>query len=221
LAPYLSRLSLEYDVPVYIYQTDIVEISSRRYLISTDRSYRNVYLFESTPRPIPKEAEGYCGLYREALNSNSPIYQFLCFFKIIEAVKQRRRQLAAELQNHPDKATLLRREGEIIPEDREYGGRNFLLSVFSTMNFLPLDDLALAQFFPEESLGKRFSAVIQKHLEPIRNKVAHALLDDTGDISVFVDEMIEVDQTRYWLPVTKCIARRMLQNEFPDVFGDK
>jgi hypothetical protein len=205
VAPLLSRFCIEYDVPVHIYQTDVVEISSKQRLLTIERPYRDVRLVQWSPRTVPKEAEGYCSLYREALNNNSPVYQFLCFFKIIEAIRQRRRRIGDELKNSPGRATVLHRDGESVPSDREYGLRNFLISVFSTMNFLPLDDLALAQCFPEEILGKRFGAIIQENLVPVRNKIAHALIDGTGGISLFFDEVAEIDQVRHWLPLTKCI----------------
>jgi len=39
----------------------------------------------------------YASLYREALNSNSAIYRFLCLFKIIEGIIARRNRIATEV----------------------------------------------------------------------------------------------------------------------------
>ena len=63
---------------------------------------------------IPKfdhEFRFYAGMYREALNTDSPVYRFLCFFKIIEGLKGRRGRIAKELDGEA-----LSRNGEILPD---------------------------------------------------------------------------------------------------------
>ena len=45
---------------------------------------------------MSKEFRSPAGLHREALNSNTPAFQFLCYYKILEGIKKRRQRLIAE-----------------------------------------------------------------------------------------------------------------------------
>jgi hypothetical protein len=62
------------------------------------------------------------------------------------------------------------------------------------------------------------NALIDGELTDLRNDVAHALSDATGNAALSVDEALHLDRVDTWLPLTKCIVRRMLKNEFPKEF---
>jgi len=70
-----------------------------------------------------------------------------------------------------------------------------------------------ALFFPLEALGKKVSHVIDQHLRPIRLRIAHAVLD-SGELTLSPDEPNEERELIKWLPLAKCVARRMLKNDF-------
>ena len=58
--------------------------------------------FQTTPlvthanSALNPDFRGYASLYRQGLNSDSPVFQFLCYFRIIESVRRRRARLGSE-----------------------------------------------------------------------------------------------------------------------------
>jgi hypothetical protein len=78
--------------------------------------------------------------------------------------------------------------------------------------------MALSSIFPAEALGKKFGYVIDKILTPLRVDVAHALSSASGELTLSVDEILHTQNVNKWLPLTKCIVRRMLKDEFPAEF---
>jgi hypothetical protein len=77
--------------------------------------------------------------------------------------------------------------------------------------------------FPSESAfaftgirRRKFNRIIYDDLRPLRHAVAHSLLDDK-EIAVPDDELMNRKLSK-WLPLTKCIVRRVLKNEFPYEF---
>jgi methylamine utilization protein MauJ len=96
LAPLLSNWSLQLDVPLVVYQVDLLEIGSGATRMTFMPPFQTTPLVCGPRAALTSDIRGYASLYREALNSNSPVYQFLCYFKIIESVRQRRARLGAE-----------------------------------------------------------------------------------------------------------------------------
>jgi hypothetical protein len=84
LSPVLSRLSLLLDIPLNIYRTTIKELASHSFMTSLSIPYTNKPSVAFDNYPPDKEFSKFASLYREALNSNSSNYQYLCFYKIIE-----------------------------------------------------------------------------------------------------------------------------------------
>ena len=78
--------------------------------------------------------------------------------------------------------------------------------------------MALTSIFPNEVLGKSFKHVIDKDLYPLRVDVAHAISSQSGELTLTVDELLHTQNLNKWLPLTKCIVRRMLKNDFPEDF---
>jgi hypothetical protein len=77
-------------------------------------------------------------------------------------------------------------------------------------------DLDLKSIFLDEACGRKFNRIIYDDLRPLRHAVAHSLLDDK-EIAVPDDELMNRKLSK-WLPLTKCIVRRVLKNEFPYEF---
>ena len=78
--------------------------------------------------------------------------------------------------------------------------------------------MTLESIFRAEAVGKKFGDVIDKILAPLRVNVAHALSLKSGELTLSVDELLHTQQVNSWLPLTKCIVRRLLKDEFPNEF---
>jgi len=97
LAPALSSMSVYLDIPMHIYQVDLEELRTGSRRMSLLAPFKEVPMFR-LPGEMDSELRAYASLYREALISNSPNYQFLCFYKIIEGVRKRQERLTKREQ---------------------------------------------------------------------------------------------------------------------------
>lgn len=79
------------------------------------------------------------------------------------------------------------------------------------------DDLDLKSIFLQEARGKKFPRIIDDNLRPLRDGIAHAVLDDE-ELVISADKTANSRKLIEWLPLTKCIVRRMLKNAFPKEF---
>ena len=188
ITPFLSTLSFEYDVPVQIAQVDSVENSTGNRRMSYVCPYPVKGMEELSFGVDDPEKYGLVAIYREGLNSNSPFYSFLCFFKIIEAVYNRRARIA---QTSEGKANL-RRSGEVVPDDAE-----------------------LRDVFAPAAIGKRFKWVSDKVLRPKRDEIAHALVEKQKPTLKFSsDNLSQVNEVFELGQLSRFIARKMMLNEF-------
>jgi hypothetical protein len=73
------------------------------------------------------------------------------------------------------------------------------------------DPMSLDEIFPKV-LGKKVSRLLDADLRPVRVKIAHAILA-SGEPTLMADEGLDIQRATKWLPLTKCIVRRMLKNE--------
>lgn len=211
LAPALSDIAGQLDLPIAIGQTDVIELRTG------NRHTRII----TTPAPAPLTIPGgaalsdeyklYASLYREGLNSTNLRYQFLCYFKIIDAIYARRRRIAdaARLRGGTPTRTVERLPGTA-------GERaQWLNALFPVRG--EMDDFFLDNTIPIEALGKKISYIFDHYLRPIRLRIAHAVLD-SGELTLSPDEPDEERELIKWLPITKCIARRLLKNDFSTEF---
>jgi hypothetical protein len=216
----LSGISLRYDVPLEIYQMDVTELRTQSVKFSMMTPFRETSFLGSPSQAPTQELLKYASYYREGLNSNSLNYQFLCFYKIIEGIRKRRKMLTktAVDASKVRASKLTSRNEECIPESRDEQIK-WLNSVFS--NQQTWDDPALEAIFPEESLGKKINKLIGEdgELDTIRNKIAHAILRK-GEPTLSIDEASNIEKVNKWLPLTKCIARYLLNKEFPPRYTD-
>jgi hypothetical protein len=212
LAPALSNLSIHLDIPLSVHQVESRESSSGSVRYSLLSPYFDAPFAMVPIQWMESEFRGYASLYREALNSNSGVYTFLCFFKIIEAVRERRSRLgsAAKKAGIP-----FSRPAENIPANPEEL-RLWLSALFPVRPNWTLEALDAA--LPIEARGKRIGHIVGEILNPLRDNIAHALLSAAGTITVSADELLHIREVGRWLPLTKFIARRMLKNEFPAEF---
>ncbi|MGI8838828.1 MAG: methylamine utilization protein MauJ [Pyrinomonadaceae bacterium] len=88
LSTALSRLSLVADMPLHIYKLTTIELSTQNLMSSATLPFLEKSLATSAAFEADKDLSRFSSLYREALNSNSPNYQYLSFFKIIEGIRR-------------------------------------------------------------------------------------------------------------------------------------
>lgn len=209
VSPTLSLLSATLDIPLHVSQVDLTELRSQAVAGAIVVDYVDVGLWLAALNGLSDEFRHYASMYREALNSNSPNYEFLCLFKIIESIKSRRERLAREAKERGEEP---RRVPERFPEQiRLVDWLDSLLPPTAKREWSTTD---IAHTFPAEILGKRFGRIIEDHLRPLRNRIAHGLLD-TGELGASIDDIQELTRIQQWIPATKYLVRQMLKNEFP------
>lgn len=218
LAPTLSDLSAQLDIPLLIFQTDITEKRSDARRVMFTSAYRETPFAGVSERSLEPELRGYTSVYREALNSGSPTYQFLCFYKVVESLFERRGRQAKERKARGED---LRKPRERFPSSLEVlvPWLNALYPVRPhCWNPELLESLLLPQI-----AGSAFKTILDAHLRPLRDQIAHVLFKPTelkhsDEPGLFTDDPLSHEQVDKWLPVAKCMARKMLKNEFPKSF---
>ena len=212
LLPILSNWSVHLDIPIYVAQIEVVEIrtgarSGRLFTPPAESAF--AVQGELTIKPGSEFAH-YASLYREALNSNSAPYRYLCLFKIIEAIRARRERLVNEaVKNGQKPRTLVER----VPAT-EADFQKYLDPIYHVREW---HSLALTQVFPPAIRGKKFNQIIDDELRPLRNEIAHGIMD-SGELGISADDLVKVQKVNLWLPLTRTIVRRMLKNDFGSEF---
>ena len=214
LAPSLSEFSLQLDIPLEIAQIETKDLFTESCHVTITVPFFDVPLIVAPQSRTEPEFRGVASLYREALNSNSPVYQFLCLFKIIEALRARRKKLqrAAKAANVGYTPVTL----EDFPTTHEQI-HTWLEALFYVRPEWSL--VALDSAVPPDVRGKSFDAVIADMLTPLRVNIAHALFEDTGrELTISYDELLDTRKIAKLVPLTKCIVRRMLKTDFRTEF---
>jgi hypothetical protein len=212
LAPSLSNWAVHLDVPVHIWRIHITEQSTKNQQISIVNPFDDTPFALAAGGSMTTEFRAFAGLYREATNSNSAAYEFLCLFKIAEGVRNRRQRLAKEAAANGDKFT---RPQERIP--KEAAEFQPWLNAFYPLR-RKWDEMALDSVFVAEARGRKINDLLDKELTDLRNDIAHTLSDTAGEVTLSVDEALHIDRVNHWLPLLKCIVRRILKNEFPSEY---
>jgi hypothetical protein len=211
VAPSLSNWSAHLDVPLDVAQVDATELrtGAARALVIT-APLEVSFAVEGEPK-LGSEFLYYAGLYREALNSNSSAYRFLCLYKIIEGVRLRRNRLAeAALASGQERQQF---EFEQVPAETTKLPA-WLNAIYGVRTWSQQN---LDQVLPLDVRGWRFPRIIHTRLTPLRNEVSHGILDG-GEPGMSIDDMLKLDRVNLLLPLTRTIARRMLKNSFRDQF---
>jgi hypothetical protein len=208
LHPAISDWSLTLDIPVAVYQTDVKEASTGGVRMTFMPPYP-VASFGLIPSgELPPELMGYASVYREALLSNSPLYQFLCYFKIIESLRTRRDRLAAERRAA---GISLAQPFEKIPTN-EATLVPWLDAIFSVRP-PAWDKMIVDSILLPEAIGRTFTYISDTVLAGLRNNIAHALFEGS-ELAISIDDQVKMEAIHRWLPIAKCMVRRMLKNEF-------
>jgi hypothetical protein len=211
LASSLSNIAIQLDMPLAVYQADMIELETGNRFMSIVSPYPERPMLIAPTGTTTKEFRAHASLYREALNSNTPVFQFLCYFKIIEGIQERRKRLAIEAKAAGATPSV---PVQIVPAD-EADFIPWLNAIYHVGR--DWDHITLASIFVEEARGKKINRVVEDYLRPIRVRIAHAVLD-SGELTLSADEEMDVRQVYKWLSLTKCIVRHLLKSDFPDEF---
>jgi hypothetical protein len=212
LASSLSNISIQLDIPFYVYQSDMIELSTGNRFISVISPYLERPMQIAATGTMSKEFRSLAALYREALISNTPPFQFLCYFKILEGIRKRRQQLIAEARVAGTE--IPKPPAQIVPAD-EAQFVPWLNAIYGVGR--PWDFIMLESIFVKEARGKKFNQITDEYLRPVRDRIAHAVLD-SGELTLSADEDLEVREIYRWLSLMKCVVRHMLKSDFPKEF---
>jgi hypothetical protein len=209
----LSNLSLQLDMPLLIFQQDIQEVSTgSHWMVVVNPSFEIPPLIDSAMTGSA-EFRSYASIYREALNTNSLLYMFLCLYKITEGIRKKR---VAKEREAAKKGKEYRAPAEVVPRD----SAEFVPWLNSLYSVAPeWKEWHLGTIFGREA-GRRFLDLIGEDgpMTKLRNEIGHAFTASSGKEVTNLDSrgfQVEVER---WLPLLKCMARRMLRNEFPTEF---
>jgi hypothetical protein len=208
----LSRLSVQLDIPCMVFQIVIYEVGTGNRWMSMVNPYFEIPAIMRPDIPGTREFEAYASIYREAVNSNSPLYQFLCFYKIAEGITKRR---VAKARAARKKGTTYKVPREVVPSDSaEF--EPWLTRIFVANP--GWSQIHTARIFRKDAIGKRFEEIVGKgsDLWQLRNEIAHAFTDSRQKEVANLDDEDFYTRVHGWLPLLKCIARRMLRDEFPE-----
>jgi hypothetical protein len=196
--PTLSRIAFEADTPLEVTGVLLTEQATQ-----TQR-FGATLVGATQPAPAlagdtTSELRSFLAAYREGLNANSPLYQALSFYKIIEGVTKfhTNRMRAAKKRGAPEPADPLAKE---IPADR---GGLVGMTEWSRDNFTPY-------------LGMSFAEIRDAVTDTIRNAVAH--ISPGMDLRV-ADYAADVRACRAITPVLRYVARELIHDELAGLAG--
>ncbi len=161
---------------------------------------------------LSDEYSKFASVYREALNSSSPFYRYLCLYKLVESIYYRQQVKAKEAKaagQQPRK----RNEDVKLTQDALHGIVRWVYPWEDSLN----DEVLMRQLMPDEAEGKKFRSIYQAVLLPLRDTVAHALMS-SGEIKTVADRLEDVENVEKWLPLLRLWVRVLMASEFPEEF---
>lgn len=189
--PVLSWLAFEANVAVEVVATDITEQATSTRQVSA-RMMGQVQVATEPRGWSTSELRPFLAAYREGLNSTSPLYQAISFYRIIEGAKAFQKKRTRE-------AT---RAGSPLPTDP------LTQTIPADPAHVPgLSQWAHPLFTPY--LGKTFDEVDKAVKNTIRDAAAH-LAPDFHRVS---DYLGDVRACREVVPVLRYVARQLIDNE--------
>jgi hypothetical protein len=212
LMPFLSAWSLTLDIPVFVETIQVTDLTTHTDMLKIRSPFVEMKPAGGVGSLLSEEFCQYASLYREGMNANSPFYRLLCFYKIIESLYLMRNEKAKEAKSRGIEP---RKYSEDVPltEDAIRGLIGLIYPWRATWD----DDFTIHQVLPDEAKGKRFKAIREKTLEPLRDRIVHALMK-SGKIESVADRLTDVNGVILWLPLLRLWTRLLLRIEFPTEF---
>src|ERR1700682_2891568 len=207
VSPPLSHIAMKLDIPLFLWQVDIRDVPTGNYYMRYAAPHQPGRMANVEALYDP-EAAAILSIYREALNSNTPVFQFLCYYKIIERLLQRRGELSVKEKaagGQPTHAKLL------VPlEPKEL--REWLASVWPSG--IAWSEQQIDEAIRKECRGRSVSDIRDRNLQPLRDSVAHDLFE-AGSISYSIDDPESVKRINKWLSTAKTLARFIMNTDIP------
>jgi hypothetical protein len=204
--PFLSSLAFNLDIPLRLTQIDVMQLSTRNSSMTYSCPYTELVPSGGEYLNSPY-IQSLLSLYREGINSYSPNYQFLCWYKIVEGINAKREPESAQL-----KGPLPLKYSERLEKDN-IEQRKRLEEAFSFIKLCGATDAAWDDLVPAEVRDWKFNRVREQRLEPLRNKIAHMISEPSGDLSLSPDSRENASEVNKWISLLRFIARVMVMNE--------
>jgi SEC-C motif len=204
--PFLSSLAFNLDIPLRLAQMDVMQLSTRNSSMTYTCPYMEVVPSAQEYFHSPY-IQSLLSLYREGINSYSPNYQFLCWYKIVEGINAKREPETAQLKGSLPLKYPERLEKDIIEQ------RKRLEEAFPFIKPCGTTDAAWDDLVPAEVRNWKFNRVREQKLEPLRNRIAHMISEPSGDLSLSPDSRENASQVNKWISLLRFIARVMVMNE--------
>ena len=199
----LNCLSFEYDVPIEIYQIDVIDEPTNQQSFTVRLPFA-VGILEELSMQIGMRQ--HAALYREGLNTTNELYSFLCFFKVIELLESARKR-----EDNETSATGRKPKRKPIVAPKDDGDlATWLKTIYPP--WYEWSGKGVVTAIPREARGAKYGTIAEKHLIPLRNKIAHGLLDQEGAIDV--DDPVLRRDAKIWAPYCRTIARKLLLERF-------
>jgi hypothetical protein len=220
IVPALSDLSLQLDVPLYVDHFEIREEATGGIRMTGQAPYHAAALNPNRERNLDAHLRHFSALYREAVQSNSANYRFLCFYRILEGLDDLWERRAVEMRaaglapSRPswrlpdDVSTFLTHLSAVFPQ-RSWAG---------TMDFDAIFPIALR--------GRKLLDIQQNELKGIRDDIAHSLLQSPrssgpgGAVGLSLDDPDQNLRVQQRIAVLRFIVRRRLRDVFPQAFDE-
>ncbi len=205
-SPFLSSLAFDLDIPVRIAQMDALQLSTKNASMTYTCPYIEVVPPGGQSSNVPY-VQSLFSLYREGINSYSPNYQFLCWYKIVEGINAKR-----EDETRISKTRLTLKYPERL-EKNSVDQRKRLEEAFPFIKLCGTTDAAWDDIVPADVKDWKFNRVREQRLEPLRNRIAHMISEASGDLSFSPDSRENLREVNKWLSLLRFIARVMIMNE--------
>src|SRR6266853_461450 len=149
-SPFLSAMAFELDVPVRLTQMDVTQMSTHNGSMTYTCPYTDMVPTGNEHNNVPY-VQSLLSLYREGINSNSPNYQFLCWYKIVEGVNVKRAEETTVLKKALPMSFVERLEKTKVEE------RKRLEEVFPIVRLFGATDERWDDIVPDEVLDWKFN----------------------------------------------------------------
>jgi len=190
VAPMLSWWSYRYDVPIDLQGWLVIEKATRATRVRVGVLGRAAITDNNRYASRP-EHRFILSAYREGMNATNPVYQALCFYRVLEGayrLRAKRRGAAG--------ATFREPTNEVMPAGADLAALDFH------------DQAAIAPY-----AGRSFAYVRDDLRTLVRNAAAH--LDPTGEQETLAaDTYRDVTRCEDATSVLRYVARVVLENEF-------
>ena len=196
--PTLSRIAFEADTPLEVTAISLTE------RVTQTRQLRTTLIGAVQPAPeiagtTTPELRMFLAAYREGLNGNSPLYQALSFYKIIEG--------ATKFHTNRVRAATRRGEAALVdPMARQLPA--------DPKDLTDVAEWGRDNFAPY--LGKSFAEIRDAVTDTIRNAVAH--ISPNMGLRI-ADYAADIQACRAITPVLRYVARDLIHEELGGVSG--